>query len=1038
MKKRIISFILVLATLASVIGIVPMTSHALPTVYQQGDSRWGSKTYGGITLAASGCGILSTVNAVNYLTGNFIPPTDLAQWGYNNNYFNGSYGQGTVRATFYANVTAAFGGTYGFKVHDQTWGKVSNSKLINHLVAGGAAIVHCPNHFMAICAYNTSTGQYLVYDSAANLDKRWTTTSGTWLTAAQIEANANITVDWFCLVSRTSTPTPSLYTVTTSVASGQGSVHLGNGVTSAQAQAGQVVNFQVTPASGYKATQILVGGTAWTIQNNGEDYVYQFTMPAGNCGIVVTFAAKTTTQTLYTVTASVTAGSGSVHFGNGVTSAQTYAGTVVNYQVTPASGYVASKILVGGTSVAIQNGGEDYVYQFTMPSGNCAVQVEFTQKTTTTYSVTTSVAAGSGTVTLSNGSTSASYAAGSTVKYTVTPASGYKVTKIVIYGTSQTILNGGATATYEFPMEAYAATIAVTFTATTYKPGVYTINEASLNVRTAPTNGTILGALTTGDRITAVEIVDTFWAKFIYKGQIAYVSVHEAYATYFSTTTIAESDMIFDQQAAIDWVNASGVASTTVSLKSDDKGNTYMQVVADASNDPQMNMNFAAHGYLNASDYKYMVVTARTSNTANALGGMFLCAGSVTGPTPDSYAGWQWNADGSWHDYVIDLSGISAWSGNASLIRFDYFEGTTAAGATLDIRSIKFYTSKPTTAAVTTNKTSYTTEENVTVNFSGLGSYLGTLQNQTPFVAIYAADKRPGTASAIMYTYIDTSSGSVSFPNDAFGGTSIGLLPAGSYKAWIAYDANGSLGSNNFNNSYYAGADTSYAFTVADATPTLYKATASVASGSGTVHFGDNVTSGDVAPGTTVNYQVTPASGYKVTNISVGGNAVTIQNNGGEYVYQFTMPEKDCAVVVTFTKIEADTSVVDKVGTDIASGSNSAVIKVGTTASSAISALQTKLNASSVTITKDGVAVSSTAVIATGMVVTSGSTTYTIVVKGDVDCDGEVTIDDAAAAMAGLRGTTTLSSASKDAAKEVSGKTGALSILDIMALLKAL
>ena len=276
MKKRILSFILVLATLVSVLGRASISSVAAPTNEQQGDSRWGGIYYGKWTVAASGCGILSTVNAVNYLTGNFIHPTELASWAYANNHYNGTYGQGSMRSTLYANVTAAFGAKYGFKVTNLTWAGVTNSTLINHLANGGTAVVHVPNHFMALCGYNRSTGQYLVYDSAANPTSRGTSVAGSWLTAAQLNSRAGTTIDWWCLFHKNGTGTvnnttsssssSTLYTVTAKVASGSGKVHFGNNVTSAKVTKGTVVNFQTTPSSGYKVSKITVGGTAVTVK----------------------------------------------------------------------------------------------------------------------------------------------------------------------------------------------------------------------------------------------------------------------------------------------------------------------------------------------------------------------------------------------------------------------------------------------------------------------------------------------------------------------------------------------------------------------------------------------------------------------------------------------------------------------------------------------------------------------------------------------------------------------------------------------------
>ena len=292
MKRRILSSLLAVALILSMVGTLNVQA-ASPTNYQQGDSRWGSIVYGNWTVAESGCGILSTVNAVNYLTGNFIHPTELAEWAHNNDYYNGSYGQGTTRWTMYASVTEAFGAKYGFKVSDLQSGTIYSSSLVNHLINGGAVIVHVPNHFMAINAYDSSTGTFLVYDSSANLEKRNTSVLGSWLTADQIHGNANTRVDWFCLVTRagsqTVTPTPPTYTVSASVAGGFGTVHFGEGVTSAQVAEGTTINFQTTPTKGYKVSDIVVGGMSFEVLNDGGDAVYQFTMPEGDCEVVVTF-----------------------------------------------------------------------------------------------------------------------------------------------------------------------------------------------------------------------------------------------------------------------------------------------------------------------------------------------------------------------------------------------------------------------------------------------------------------------------------------------------------------------------------------------------------------------------------------------------------------------------------------------------------------------------------------------------------------------------------------------------------------------------
>ncbi len=481
LKKRIVSLVLAVATVLGLVGGATATQTALvaeaatPTCYQQADSRWGGVYFGNWTVAESGCGILSTVNAVNYLTGNFIQPTELAQWGYSNNHYNGSYGQGTVRWNFYPAVTAAFGGKYGFKVSDCQGGTIYSAALKNHLLAGGAAVVHVPNHFMAINAYDSATGKFFVYDSSA-APKRNTSVYGSWLTADEIHGNTLCRVDWFCLVTRTgaapstpstpSTPSETLYTVSANVASGQGSVHFGNGVTSAQVTAGTVVNFQTTPAEGWQVSKIVIGGTEQAVKNNGEDCVYQFTMPQGNCGVSVTFTQSTT---LYTVSAVVAAGQGSVHFGDNVTSAQVTAGTVVNYQTTPAAGYKVSSISVGGSAVTVQNNGGDCVYTFTMPKGNCEVSVCF-EKVLVYYQVSATVVGGTGGIvhfglnTLTGEyTTSAEVVPDTVINYQATPDAGYKISQITVGGQSVAVQNDGIDCVYQFTMPASDCEVAVKF-----------------------------------------------------------------------------------------------------------------------------------------------------------------------------------------------------------------------------------------------------------------------------------------------------------------------------------------------------------------------------------------------------------------------------------------------------------------------------------------------------------------------------------------------------------------------------------------------
>ena len=453
-----------IAAAAAVFTVKPIETNAavLPTCYQQGDARWAYEQFGMANIGASGCGLLSTVNAVNYQTGNFINPVELARWGYENDYYNGSMGQGTARWQFYPALTAAFGKKYGFKVVGTGWsgGNITSEKLVNHLKNGGSAIVHVHNHFMALNGYNAATGQYLVYDSAA-APKRNTSVSGSYLTAAQLNSNSLTIVDGFCLIVKDESSTPAPPPVTTytlkAEAVGNGKVHFGDNVTSATVQAGTVVNYQTTPDSGYKVTEILINGAKQTVKNDGGDAVYQFVMPSKNTVVSAKFEKI---AAVYKLKTSVLSGNGKVHFGNGITEAALTECTPFNFEVNPAYGEKVAEIFVNDSPVSVQNGGRDCVYSFSMPKNDVVVYVKFVQSV---YALSAKVASGSGAVHFGNDVTEATVTAGTVINYQTTPASGYKVAEILINGVPQTIRSDGADAVYSFTMPDENVTIAVKF-----------------------------------------------------------------------------------------------------------------------------------------------------------------------------------------------------------------------------------------------------------------------------------------------------------------------------------------------------------------------------------------------------------------------------------------------------------------------------------------------------------------------------------------------------------------------------------------------
>lgn len=714
--KRILSFVLACCILFTAFSAgtyteeVAMESEAATDTYNvfaQNDPTWGWYEPGtdGTQVGPNGCGIVSTVNAIYHLTGNFIDIKALVDWAFANQYY---YQGGTWRWQLYPNLQARFGAEYGFKV-DKGWkaSGATDSELINHLAAGGVAVAHVQSHFICLAGYDAASGRILVLDSSANFSARFTTKSGSWLTPSELTGDSSrMIVDGFCLISKAAC-TSTFYTASPSI-TGKGAVYFGGDQTSRMATAGSNVFFRTVPATGYKVSSISVNGTSIAVKSATGSCAYNFTMPAGNATVKVTFTA-----------------SGTATAPNALTSAATYAwgeGIVVRSDNADPDSYMG---LFKADATTYSNQTAVFYY-------NAMQYADISTDANT----------------------------GALIGYT---------------NSLDYMLRGG---NYK-----------------SYAPGNYKVlvYNSSGKVLSNVVNITINSGSTTTHMDTLL---------FSPSGAKTY--------------SVASDDIIFDSASSAEWINDSGLNDASVALGTDASGDKCLVVTSKASEDPQIVMNFSKLDTISASTYKYLVVTAKTS-AANTNARMYLCAGSIAGATEDCAKGWQWKNDGLWHDYLIDLSALTNWTGNVNSIRFDFFDGTTAADSVLYLRSVKFYASKPSSATITTNKTSFAVGESITLNYSGLTSYFNTKQNQMPFVAIYAEGTSPGNGKALLYTYVINASGNVAFPDGASGGASAGTtLPAGKYTAWVAYDAKGSTDAVNLNNVHYAADSASYDFVISE------------------------------------------------------------------------------------------------------------------------------------------------------------------------------------------------------------------------------
>ena len=251
--------------------------------------------------------------------------------------------------------------------------------------------------------------------------------------------------------------TPIVYTIT-ATAGANGSLDPA-GISSVNSGGGR--DFTITPAAGFKITDVLVDGVSF-----GAVTTYSFTNVTANHTITASF-----THIIHEITA--TAGSNGAIAPAGVSSVNSGSGQ--DYTITPAAGFKVANVLVDGVSV-----GAVTTYSFTSVTANHAIMASFTP---IVYSIT-ATAGDNGTIATAGIS---SVNSGSGQDYTITPTAGFKVADVLVDGVSV-----GAVTTYSFSDVTANHTITATFshivytiTATAGSNGAWTPAGVS-SVNTAP------------------------------------------------------------------------------------------------------------------------------------------------------------------------------------------------------------------------------------------------------------------------------------------------------------------------------------------------------------------------------------------------------------------------------------------------------------------------------------------------------------------------------------------------------------------------
>lgn len=168
---------------------------------QQSNYRYSICNKCSSTISGAGCGPMSTVNAVGYLTGRQIDISTLASVCRSQGVH--CCGQGCYHSVT-TTLARSLGPTYGYKVTDDyAFGNKNNSyypssstyssvwsDMVSHLRRGEVAVTVVQGHFIAIVAYDSKTNKVLVYDSAAK-DARGTTTNGDWKSYDELNYNSS-------------------------------------------------------------------------------------------------------------------------------------------------------------------------------------------------------------------------------------------------------------------------------------------------------------------------------------------------------------------------------------------------------------------------------------------------------------------------------------------------------------------------------------------------------------------------------------------------------------------------------------------------------------------------------------------------------------------------------------------------------------------------------------------------------------------------------------------------------------------------------
>jgi hypothetical protein len=289
-----------------------------------------------------------------------------------------------------------------------------------------------------------------------------------------------------------STPT---FTVAATVSGGNGTIAPGSQTVSS----GNTANLTVTPNTGFHVVSV-TGDTCTATQGAGNSWTTSAI--TADCNVTATFAVTT-----FTVTASVSGANGTIS-----PPTQTVnSGSSASFTVTPDNGFQVASV-VGDTCTVSQGTGTTWTSSSI--TSNCAVTATFT---VTTYTVTSSVIGGHGTIS----PPSQTLNSGESATVTVTPDSGYHVLSVVgdtctvalqsgtTWATGTITANCAITAT--FVIDTFTVTASVSGGNGTIAPPSQTVNFGSSATFAVTPNSGFQVQSVIGDTCSVTQIAGSVW-----------------------------------------------------------------------------------------------------------------------------------------------------------------------------------------------------------------------------------------------------------------------------------------------------------------------------------------------------------------------------------------------------------------------------------------------------------------------------------------------------------------------------------------------